>query len=114
VRLDSQNFPLWRGLMQPAVAGAGLFGYLDGTEAAPPKKITEGTGDAAVEVPNPAYTRWWVTDQKILSLLLGSMEPNIACQLLGSKSAAAAWTAVHTMFGAQSRANVRHIRRHLQ
>jgi hypothetical protein len=76
--------------MQPAVAGAGLFGYLDGIEAAPPKKITEGMGDAAVEVPNPAYTRWWVADQKVLSLVLGSMEPDIACQLLGSKSAVAA------------------------
>jgi hypothetical protein len=42
------------------------------------------------------------------------MEPDIACQLIGCKNAAAVWVAVHTMFGAQSRACVRHIRRQLQ
>jgi hypothetical protein len=56
VRLDSQNFTLWKGLKLPAVAGAGLFIYLDGSEVASPKKIKKGEGDAAVEVHNLAYT----------------------------------------------------------
>jgi hypothetical protein len=38
----------------------------------------------------------------------------IACQLIGCKTAAEAWTSVHAMFGAHSRANVRHIQRQLQ
>ena len=113
VRLDAGNFMLWKGLILPNIAGAGLSGYLDGTEV-PVKTIKKGEGDAAVEEPNPAYATWWVVDQKVLGYLLGSMEPDVAGQLIGCKSAAAAWTAVHTMFGAQSRANVRHIRRQLQ
>ena len=111
VRLDATNFMLWKGLTFPNLAGAGFYGYLDGTMAAPAKTIKQGSGEAAVDVPNPAYTSWWVTDQRVLGLLLGSMEPDIACQLIGCPTAAAAWTAVHTMFGAQSRANVRHIDR---
>ena len=114
IRLDAGNFTLWKGLTLPNLSGAGLHGHLDGTEVAPVKTIKEGTGDAAVDVTNPAYLRWWTTDQRVLGLLLSSMEPDVACQLIGCKTAAAAWDAVHTMFGAQSRANVRHLRRQLQ
>jgi hypothetical protein len=57
VRLDAHNFMLWRGLTVPALAGAGLLGHLDGTTATPAKTIKEGTGDAAVDVPNPEYSR---------------------------------------------------------
>jgi hypothetical protein len=44
------------------------------------------------------YTGWWVVGQKALGLLLGSMEPNIACQVIGCKSAAAAWTTVDSSY----------------
>ncbi|XP_073360083.1 uncharacterized protein [Aegilops tauschii subsp. strangulata] len=38
------------------------------------------------------------------------MDEDIACQLIGCESAHAVWTTVAAMFGAQSHANVRHIR----
>ena len=114
VRLDRTNFILWRALILPNFAGAGLHGYLDGTVAAPPRTLTEGQGDAARIVPNPAYTAWWTQDQRVLGLLLGAMEPSIAAQLTRHQTAAGVWTAVHTMYGAQNRANVRHVRRQLQ
>jgi hypothetical protein len=114
VHLNSTNFMLWRGLILPNFCGANLHGFLDNSVPAPVKTITEGTGDAATTVPNPEYARWWGLDQKVLGLLLSSMEEDIATQLIGCKTAAAVWAAVHTMFGAQNRANVRHIRRQLQ
>jgi hypothetical protein len=104
---------LWKGLTLPNLSGADLHGHLDESVVTPEKTITKGEGDKAVDVPNPAYHRWWIQDQKVLGLLLGSMEPEIACQLIGCQTAAAVWTSVHTLFGAQSRANVRHIRRQL-
>ena len=114
VRLDATNFTLWKGLTLPNLSGAGLHGHLDGTTVAPDKTLKHGTGDDAVDITNPAYTLWWTTDQRVLELLLGSMEPDIACQLIGCTTAAAVWSAVHTMYGAQSRANIRHLRRQLQ
>jgi histone deacetylase 1/2 len=114
VLLDAQNFMLWKGLTVPALAGAGLHGHLDGTAAAPTQTIKEGTSDATVDVHNPEYSCRWVTDQRVLSFLLGSMEPVIACQLIGCTSAMDVWSAVHRLYGAQSRANVRHIHRQLQ
>jgi hypothetical protein len=114
VRLDATNFTLWKGLTLPNLSGAGLHGHLDGTNAAPAKTLKQGAGDAAVDVPNPAYHQWWTVDQRVLGLLLGSMEPDIACQLISCMTAAAVCTAVHTMYRAQSCANIRHLRRQLQ
>jgi histone deacetylase 1/2 len=105
---------MWKGLTVPTLAGAGLHSHLDGTAAAPTQTIKEGTSDAAVDIPNPEYSRWWVTDQRVLSFLLGSMEPVITCQLIGCTSAMDVWAAVHRLYSAQSRANVHHVRRQLQ
>jgi histone deacetylase 1/2 len=114
VHLDRGNFMLWKGLTLPNLSGADLHGHLNELVVTPEKTITEGEGDKAVVIPNPAYHRWWIQDQKVLGLLLSSMEPEIACQLIGCNTAADVWTSVHTLFGAQSRANVRHICRQLQ
>ena len=114
VRLDHSNFMLWKGLLLPNLSGAGLHGHLDGTVPAPAKEITQGAGDKAVTIANVAYHHWWTQDQKVLGFLLSAMEPTIAAQLIGSKTAAEVWTSVHAMFTAHSRANVRHIRRQLQ
>ena len=114
VRLGRHNFMLWGGITSTVLAGANLHGHLDGTKAAPAKTLVVGTGDAATTVANPEYHQWWVQDQRVKGLLLTSMDEDIACQLIGCESAHAVWTAVAAMFGAQSRANVRHIRRQLQ
>ena len=62
--------------------------------------VTQGTGDKAVTNVNPEYPKWWSADQKVIGYLLGSMEPDIANQLIGCKSAAAVWSGVHAMYDA--------------
>jgi hypothetical protein len=114
VRINAHNFVLWKGLTMPAFAGIGLHDHLDGTAVALTHTIKEGTGDAIVDVPNPEYSCWWVMDQRVLSFLLGSMEPVIACQLIGYTSAKDIWAIVHQLYGAQSHAKVHHVRCQLQ
>ena len=75
--------------------------------------VTQGTGDTARTVSNPDYEHWWTLDQKVLGLLLGSMNKDIAAQLIGCTTAAA-WAAVHAMYGAQNSAGIRHLRRQIQ
>nr|XP_051206009.1 uncharacterized protein LOC127320990 [Lolium perenne] len=113
VRLEVGNFNLWKGILLPNLAGAGLHRHLDATVTAPAKTITTGDGDKATTVANPEYERWWIQDQRVIGLLLSSMEPDIANQLIGRVTAASVWKSVHDLYGAQSRANVRHIRRQL-
>ena len=100
VRLNRSNFMLWRGLTLPNLPGTGLHVNLNSSTAVPPQTITKGAGDKEVTTVNPEYGRWWMQDEKVLGVVLGSMEPDIACQLIGCKTAAAAWIVVHAMFGA--------------
>jgi hypothetical protein len=81
VRLTRTNFLLWKAQVVPNLTGANLFGYLDGTITAPPEKIIEGTGDAAHQVPNPAYATWRQIDQGVLGALLSSMTEEVLGQM---------------------------------
>jgi hypothetical protein len=78
VRLYRNNFMLWRGLTIPHFAGANFHGHLDGTMPAPEKTLIKGTGDDLKIISNPDYARWRGQDQKVLGLILGSMEEDIA------------------------------------
>jgi hypothetical protein len=109
VHLDRSNFMLWRSLTLPNFAGAGLRGHLDGTLSPPEKNITQCTCDTTTSIPNPEYATWWTHDQRVLGMLLGSIGPDIAQQMIGKTTTASVWKAIHTMFSAQNRANVRHI-----
>ena len=77
VRLDRNNFLLWKTQVIPNLIGSGRFGYIDGSLPAPPKTITTGTGaDAKIDA-NPEYIAWQRIDQRILSVMLGSMTEDI-------------------------------------
>jgi hypothetical protein len=91
---------LWKMLVETTLSGAGLHGHLDESIAAPEQTLTEGTGDAANIVVNPLFAQWWTQDKKVLALILGSMVPEVACKMIRCSTAAAAWKAIHTMFGA--------------
>ena len=114
VSLDRSNFMLWRALALPNFAGVRLHGFLDGSAKAPEPTVTIGIGDTARTITNPEYEQWWTLDQKVLGHLLGSMSVEISAQLIGCRTAAAAWAAVHTMFAAENSAGVRNLRRQIQ
>ena len=106
VRLTRANFLLWKAQVVPNLTGAGLFRYLDGSVPAPPKTITEGTGDVACSVLNPEYAPCRRTDQAVLDALLSSMTEEVVAQMTRGTFAAAVWTALDAMFAAQNQASV--------
>ena len=69
-KLTRSNYALWQVQILPAVHGAQLEGFLDGTEVAPPKTIKEKGADGKdVAKPNPEYARWLAQDQQVLAYL---------------------------------------------
>ncbi|XBI67178.1 hypothetical protein VPH35_046581 [Triticum aestivum] len=110
LRLTRDNFLLWKTQAVPALAANGLFGYVAGTAAAPPHTIKEGTGDAAVDVANPEFLRWYQQDQLVMIALLGSMTEDILGQMTQLTTSAAVWTALHDMFASQNRARIMQLR----
>jgi hypothetical protein len=113
VRLDRNNFLLWKTQVIPNLSCNSYLGYLDGSFPAPPKVITTRTGNDAVTAPNPAYTTWWHIDQRVLGALLGSMTEEVLAQMIGRTTSAEVWKCLNSMFSAQGRASIRQIRRKL-
>uniref|UniRef100_A0A453Q748 Uncharacterized protein n=1 Tax=Aegilops tauschii subsp. strangulata TaxID=200361 RepID=A0A453Q748_AEGTS len=110
LRLTRDNFLLWKTQAVPALASNGLFGYVAGTEEAPPQTLIEGTGDAAVEVANPEFLRWFQKDQLVMIALLGSMTEDILGQMTQLTTSAQVWTTLHELFASQNRARIMQLR----
>ena len=113
VRLDRTNFLLWKMQVVPTIASQGWYGFLDDSCIAPPAKVTEGAGANTVIKANPDYALWFYTDQRVLSILVGSMTKEILGHLVGRTTASSVWTCFVSMFSAQNRAGVRQMRRQL-
>lgn len=110
VRLSRTNFRLWKTQVVPVLTGANVFGYLDGSIPAPSRMITEGAGDAARQVSNPAFQRWFLQDQQVLGALLSNMTEEVLGQMTTPTSAHELWTSLHAMFSATNRACINNIR----
>jgi hypothetical protein len=98
VRLDRNNFLLWKTLIIPNLTDQGWMGCLDGSIPIPSKTITTRTGDAVITTPNPDYTTWMLTDLCVLSFLLGSMTEEVLAQMVGHNTSAVVWSVLTSMF----------------
>ena len=52
IRLEDDNFLMWKYQIENVVRGYGLEGFLFGTEQVPPKMVIDGIG---ILVPNPKF-----------------------------------------------------------
>lgn len=103
-KLTKTNYMLWRAQVLPAIRGARLVGYLDGSAAAPAEKITTETDEKETQVSNPAFDLWLEKDQQVLSYLLSSLSREILIHVASKETAAEVWKAIEQMFAAQTRA----------
>ncbi|CAO2039684.1 unnamed protein product [Urochloa humidicola] len=92
-KLTKSNLPLWKLQVLPAIRGAQLQGFIDGTEAAPPKQIDTKIDGKDVKSANPEYARWVALDQQVLSYLLTTMTRDVMAQVADAKTSAELWTA---------------------
>ncbi|KAK1641995.1 hypothetical protein QYE76_059800 [Lolium multiflorum] len=109
-RLGKGNFILWQTQVLPAVRGARLMGYLDGSIEAPKEEIEVKKGDETVTELNPAYEDWVASDQKVLSFLVGSLSREVLPYADGVKTAAELWEILQDMYAARSRAHTTNTR----
>ena len=70
IRLEDDNFLMWRYQIENVVRGYGLEGFLFGTKHLPPKMVTDETG---ILVPNPKFRDYQRQDHLLISWLLSSI-----------------------------------------
>ncbi|KAL2506579.1 Uncharacterized protein Adt_22200 [Abeliophyllum distichum] len=91
VKLDRNNFLLWKNMIMPIIKGHNLEAFILGTKKCPPEFIGSQTitndGERVEMLPNLEHIKWISTDQLLMGWLYSSMTPEIANGLLELKQA---------------------------
>ena len=107
VKLNKDNYLLWKAQIMPYLHGQQLFGFVDGSVTPPSSFLPPVEG---VSLPNPLFTRWFQQDQIILSLLVSSLSEGVLTQIVGLSTSRQDWLALERMFSAHSQARITRIR----
>lgn len=103
VKLDRNNYPLWKSLVLPVVRGCKLDGYMLGTKKCPEEFITSSDSSKSN---NPAFEEWQANDQRLLGWMLNSMATEMATQLLHCETSKQLWDEAQSLAGAHTRSQI--------
>uniref|UniRef100_A0A2N9GP72 Reverse transcriptase Ty1/copia-type domain-containing protein n=1 Tax=Fagus sylvatica TaxID=28930 RepID=A0A2N9GP72_FAGSY len=104
IKLNRDNYLLWKAQIVPYLRGQHLYGFIDGTNPAPPSSVTASTSDTTAVLPNPEFSNWHTQDQMILSALISSLSETVLAHVIKCTTSRAVWLCLERMFTSQSRA----------
>ena len=78
VKLNRDNFLLWKAQIIPYMHGQRVFGFHDGTIMPPPQVIPNPDTTSTIDsIGNPEFLTWVQQDQLIMSTLLSSLTKGV-------------------------------------
>ena len=83
--------------------------HIDGTGAAPPRRIAEGT----MTISNPAFEEWFAVDKLLVGWLRNTTTVEVRAQLLHCKTAQELWTSAKELTCASMKSRVMVIKTNL-
>ncbi|KAL5753233.1 hypothetical protein ACOSQ2_023740 [Xanthoceras sorbifolium] len=107
VKLDNNNFLLWRQQVLAAIKGNRLSSYID-SAVPPPARFNE---DGSV---SEIFLDWEQQDQNLLCWLLSSITQELLPEFVGCLTASEAWDSIVQLFSSQSKANIMQLKLQLQ
>ncbi|KAK1662019.1 hypothetical protein QYE76_050178 [Lolium multiflorum] len=111
VKLNPDNYLVWRAQVLPLMRSYYLDGYVDGTVPCPPPMVHVLAPDGTpMALPNPPHRQWMAQDQAILSAIQSSLMPTVAGLATTSHQA---WSTLDASFSSQSMARSMAIRNKL-
>nr|KYP31890.1 hypothetical protein KK1_047566 [Cajanus cajan] len=107
VKLDRDNYPLWKSLVISIVKGCRLDGHMLGTKECPEEFIASADSS---KKPNPAFENWQAHDSQLLGWLMNSMTIEMATQLLHCETSKQLWDEAQSLAGAHTRSRVTYLK----
>jgi hypothetical protein len=104
IKLNQDNYLLWKAQIVPYLKGQNLFGFIDGSLPSPPSILSQTSTDLTQPPLNPDFLTWQRQDQMILSALISSLSETILAYVVKCTTSREVWTTLERMFTAQSRA----------
>ncbi|KAI4370820.1 hypothetical protein MLD38_019127 [Melastoma candidum] len=109
VKLDSNNYPLWKGQITAAVIAGGLEEFIFGQTQPPPQY----TDDAGL-LPNPDYRGWQRNDKMVMSLLFSALTPEPLSQVVYCKTSREVWEVLKNRYESTSTTRIINLRTQMQ
>ncbi|GAU35703.1 hypothetical protein TSUD_258780 [Trifolium subterraneum] len=103
VKLDRDNYPLWKSLVLPLIRGCKYDGYMLGTKQCPNQFLTSTDNTNKI---NPDFEDWQANDQALLGWLMNSMTVDIATQVLHCETSKQLWDEAQSLAGAHTRSKI--------
>jgi hypothetical protein len=108
IKLDgSNNYLAWKMQFLNLLRGHDMIGFIDGSEACPPRNLSTGSL-------NPAYDVWQKKDVCLLGWILASISERLVSTIYGLTTSKQVWTTLQNRFSSQSRSRISHLKRQLQ
>lgn len=107
VKLNHDNFLLWKNIVLSMIRGNKLEGYFTGVKICPPEfnEKTVQDSETLQVTSNPEYEDWYAQDQMLLGWLYNTIEPTVASELMGYDTSRKLWNATNELFGVKTRSN---------
>ncbi|XP_010253823.1 PREDICTED: uncharacterized protein LOC104594965 [Nelumbo nucifera] len=102
--MDGRNYLLWKFQILPALVGAELTGYVDGSLTCPSRYLSDNT------TPNLAHSSWVKQDQILLSWLLATLTEPVIAQLVGCSTSRDVWCVLENLYAFKSKAQITQLR----
>lgn len=105
VKLDQNNFILWRAQILASIKGNGLEGFINGDQECPEQFLSSGNNNGAEILTesesksiNPEFIAWMKTDQLLLSWMMSSIQQNLLATVIDSTTSKQLWETLTSMF----------------
>lgn len=113
IKLDQNNFLVWRNQVLASIKGNGLEGFITGANQCPDQycnQINESSSSANAgsnsRTENLAFATWIRTDQLLLSWMFSSIQENLLTFVIHYVSSKELWDSLTRMFVSQTQARI--------
>lgn len=107
IKLDSDNYLLWKVQVENVLDANGFLGYLTGSVPTPSIQVRNDKGEME---PNSEYALWRLIDTQILSCLTSSLSQKTLPYVLGLHHSSQVWSSLSNRYNSVSRTHIHELR----
>ncbi|RVW27670.1 Retrovirus-related Pol polyprotein from transposon TNT 1-94 [Vitis vinifera] len=112
IKLDQNNFLIWRQQVEVAIKGYKLSKFINGINTALPKFLS--SMDETNGKINQNFSDWEQQDQLLVYWLLASMSEGLLMRMVGCVTSFQIWEKLEVFFAAQTRAKIDQFKKQLK
>ena len=113
VKLDRENYLLWRHQFSALLRSHDLYGFVDGTHPCPEKHLTDSTGVVSTKI-NPEYVKWHRQDQSLICWINSTLTESVLSHIVVLGTSQTIWHALEKRYASLTRSHISQLKLKLQ